>query len=113
MKVKVAVAGLILVALLGGLSLGAYLYLSQNFASELRDGLVAACENNGNPLRQGLREEKEAEIKEKEHPELAILEALHLTREQARDLAQPQIRKLRRDINTRYAPVDCDAQYPH
>lgn len=111
-KVRIAVAGLIVIVTLSGLGLGAYLFLAQNFASDLRNGLVAACERNGNPLREGLREEKEDELREREHPDPNVLKALHLTRAQAIELAQPKIKKLKRDINVRYAPVDCVSLYP-
>lgn len=85
---------------------------TRDFANELRDGLVASCEKNGNPLREGLQEEKEADIEEAEHPPPAILEVLHITAERAIALARPKIRKLRRDVRTRYAPVDCASLYP-
>jgi hypothetical protein len=112
MKVKLAVAALIAVTVLLGVGLGSYLYLAQNFASELRDGLVSACEDNGNPLRHGLREDKEEELASAEDPDPEVLMALHISRAQAIKLAQPRIAKLKRDVNSRYAPVDCAAQYP-
>jgi hypothetical protein len=84
---------------------------TRTFTTKLRNGLVESCEKNGNPLREGLRLEKETEITERENPEPQILKALHLTRDQAIELAQPQIAKLRLDIKTRYKRINCEDEY--
>lgn len=100
---------LVTLAAAGG-TLGAYLYFHSLQENELRNSLIANCEKNGNPLRQGLREEKEAELRVTEHPERKVLEALHLSLAQAVELSLPKIKILKRNID-RYAPVDCQAQY--
>jgi hypothetical protein len=93
-----------------GVALGAYLYFHSLQENELRNSLIAGCEQSGNPLRLGLREEKEDELQETEHPRKKVLEALHLTVQQAIELSEPKIRILKRDID-RYAPINCQEQF--
>lgn len=90
----------------------AVLILNIVFISQLRNGLVRSCERNGNPLRNGLREEKMTELNETRHPNPALLRALHITMAQAVELSKPRIKQLEYDIDVRYAPINCPAQYP-
>jgi hypothetical protein len=109
-RIKWTVAALLCVIAAAGITLGAYLYFHSLQEEELRNSLIISCEKNGNPLRQGLREEKEAELIKTEHPDLKVLEALHLTEAQAVELSKPEIAILKKDID-RYAPVNCQDQY--
>lgn len=109
-RIKWVVITLVCVLAAAGAGLGAYLYFHSLQAEELRNSLIINCEKNGNPLREGLKEEKEDELDETEHPKPKLLKALHITRAQAIDLSQPKIRTLKKNIE-RYAPVDCKAQY--
>lgn len=92
---------------------GASLYTAINartFAGELRDGLVASCERNGNTLREVLREEQRAAITDPRDPRIrqlfpdqpqAVLNAIVA---QGNSEHRTRLRKLR--------PVDCPSQYP-
>jgi hypothetical protein len=110
-KTKWIVLTLLTVIAMSGAGLGAYLYVHALQESELLNSLIANCEKNGNPLRKGLQEEKELELKVAEHPEAKLLKALHITRAQAIELSQPQIKRLRYDVNVRYKPIDCINSY--
>lgn len=109
-RIKILVVVLLGVLVASGVVLGAYLYFHSLQAEELRESLIANCEKNGNPLRQGLQEEKEQELFEAEHPEQKVLDALHLSKLQAIELSQPRIKILNKDIE-RYAPIDCKEQF--
>lgn len=110
-KIKLIVASLLVTIVAAGGSLGAYLYVHNLQEDELRNTLIVNCEKNGNPLRAGLREEKELELRVAEHPEAKLLKALHITRAQAIDLSQPQIKRLQYDIHHRYKSVSCQSQF--
>jgi hypothetical protein len=86
---------------------------SAKFSVDLSASIVESCRTSSNPLRRGLREEKEDELHSREHPDPEILKALHLSRAQAIELAQPEIKKLKQDINVRYAVAHCAALYPY
>lgn len=110
-RVKILVLVLLGVIISASIALGAYLYLHSLQENELRNSLITNCEKNGNPLRAGLREEKESELHLAEHPEAKLLKALHITRIQAVELSGPTIKRLKYDIHSRYKPVDCQDTY--
>lgn len=132
-RVKLAVVVLLALIALGGVASGGYLYAQgqkaedakqtseevralvervARFQLELRDSQVEACERSGNPLRRGLREDKQEELHQLEHPDPAALKALHVSRREAIKLSRSKVRKLKRDIHVRFAPAHCAKQYP-
>lgn len=83
---------------------------ARTFAGDLRDGLVASCEKNGNTLREVLREEQLAALTDADDPRIrAILPnvphsvIVAIVRQGNREHRE-RLRKLR--------PVDCPSQYP-
>lgn len=83
---------------------------TKTFATELRNGLVASCEKNGNPLREAVQHQIQREIRQREtvdysrfFPDVPPAELQLLLDEQtAAD------RATLREI----APVNCEQLYP-
>lgn len=114
--VKVGVLVLLALMVCGGIGLGSYLYVrsqqieeTQQFGDELRNGLVASCERNGNPLREAVQKMLREQIQSSKRtpPEFfpnippAVFKALIRDRVQAN-----------REIIDQIAPVDCASLYP-
>lgn len=113
---RIAIAAFVLsvflfVAVIGG---GIYLATNQStstkdFSTELRDGLVASCESNGNPLREAVQAMLRDQIRRSKNtpPEFfpdippAVFERL----------VSEQIRANRARI-AQIAPLDCASLYP-
>jgi hypothetical protein len=116
-SVKIPVIAFLLVIVLSGGGVGSFLYLRNEnieevatFQSELRNGLVASCERNGNPLREAVQGMLREQIKRSDpatirryFPQIPDAELDRLLREQKQaDLATIH----------RIAPVDCSDLYP-
>lgn len=117
-RLRITIGAFIAVTLIGTLLVISFLYLRseqvsqvQTFNSELHAGLIVNCEKHENPLRRGLQEEKEDELYEIKHPKQNVLNALHISRQKAIELSQPQVKSLKKDIK-RYAPINCQNTYP-
>ena len=83
----------------------------QHFNVQLRDGLVANCENNANPLREYLAGEAQRQIQQQQgfdqeqfFPNVPP-DLLH-------KLIQDQIDRERHALDTILAPVNCETLYP-
>lgn len=102
-------AGSVAFVLLVGLTAAGFFSL-QHFSTELRDGLVRACENNGNPLRAVVRKQIEYRLKTAETTDYARLFP-NIPEDELRTLLRAQERELRRELEL-LAPVDCESLYP-
>jgi len=116
-RLRITVGALIAVLLLAAFGTLAFLYLRssqvngvEQFNTELRNGLVASCERNGNPLREAVQkmirdqiEQSRSPAIKRYFPQIPPRELERLIREQneAREATLRQI-----------APVDCAALYP-
>jgi hypothetical protein len=84
---------------------------TNNFSEELRDGLVASCKQNGNPLREYLREEAKAEIAEAKSFDYEEFFP-NVPPERLHALIAQEIADAREALSTTLAPLDCDGLYP-
>jgi len=107
------VLSLVLLLAVGGITVFVIASKTTNnadFATELRDGLVENCQQNGNPLREVLIEEQEAAIEDPHDPRIH-----KLFPDAPLALAEQVIREGNREHRERIKklqPVDCSAQYP-
>lgn len=114
---KIAIAAFVLSVALFVVVVAIGVYLAthessatKDFSADLRDGLVASCERNGNPLREAVRDQIQREIRQRESldysrffPNVPASELQQLLAEQtAADRAT--LREL--------APVNCQQLYP-
>jgi hypothetical protein len=107
------VLSLVLLLAVGGITVFVLASKTTNnadFATELRDGLVENCQQNGNPLREVLIEEQEAAIESPHDPRIHAL---------LPDVPQPVIQRIVAEGNAEHRerigklqPIDCRAQYP-
>jgi hypothetical protein len=107
------VLSLVLLLAVGGITIFLLAHkttTNADFATELRDGLVESCEQNGNPLREVLIEEQEAAIESPHDPRIHAL---------LPDVPQSVIQKIVAEGNAEHRerikklqPVACHAQYP-
>jgi hypothetical protein len=117
-RTKVIIIVLLIVLGVGASLTGAYLFLRQQnieqvnqFASELHEGLVENCNKNGNPLREGVSQLLEKEIKTSQNTELLkqfFPQVQLATVERLIEEENEERRKILREIE----PVDCATQYP-
>lgn len=110
--IALVLAGVVYVACLG-LSLWAVFEAQDTatqFSTDLRNGLVRSCEQNGNPLRDAVRGVLEDQIEQSKSPQLERFfpqippEELHAAIHAANAQRREAIRSL--------APVDCAGLYP-
>lgn len=109
-SVKPVVVALVLSVALFVAAVGATLYLSQGFATDLRDGLVKSCNRNGNPLREAVAKMIREQIKQSSSPEIRRYFP-QIPAEELERLIRKQT-KSREQTLREIAPVNCAALYP-
>lgn len=82
----------------------------QNFSVELRNGLVASCEKNGNPLRTAVQGMLEEEIKQT-NPKLLREFFPQIPPEMLERIVNKQ-RARKEEVIKEIAPINCEALYP-
>jgi hypothetical protein len=114
--VKLGVLVLLALMVCGGIGIGSYLYIrsqqieeTQEFSDELRNGLVASCERNGNPLREAVQKMLREQIRSSEQTPQSFFP--NIPPEVFEDLIRERVRANRQIIH-QIAPVDCAALYP-
>lgn len=88
---------------------GGLLYV-QHFSNALRDGLVEACERNGNPLRAIVTEQLEDQLEQSHTTDYEEFFP-DVPESQLHALIHQQNQRLRMQIEA-LEPVDCEALYP-
>lgn len=114
--VKAGVIALLALTVGGGIGIGSYLYVrnqqieeNQQFSDELRDGLVASCERNGNPLREAVQKMLREQIRASEQTPPSFFP--NIPPEVFEALIRERIAANRQIIH-QIAPVDCASLYP-
>ena len=117
-RLRITVGALIAVMLLAAATTFAFLYLRsqqveqvETFNQELRNGLIASCEKNGNPLREAVQSLLRTQIKNSQN--LKQLERFfpQIPPPELRTLTERQVdanQKLLHEID----PLDCEKIYP-
>lgn len=115
--IKVGVVVLLVLVVLSGVGVGSYLYIrseqvaeTKEFSNELRDGLVASCERNGNPLREAVRKMLRQDLAQSDpqtirryFPQIPLSEIERLIQRQREETLE---------TIAEIAPVDCASLYP-
>jgi uncharacterized membrane protein len=114
---RIAIAAFVLSIFLFLLVAGGGIYLvtaqstkAEDFSSELRDGLVASCESNGNPLREAVQKMLRDDIAQSRSPVLRRLFP-QVPRAELDALIRADNEADRATIES-IAPVDCASLYP-
>jgi hypothetical protein len=84
---------------------------TDNFATQLRDGLVESCEKNGNPLREYLASQALEEIAESKSLDYEEFFP-NIPPDKLHDLLQAQNESLREALKGPLSPIDCAGLYP-
>lgn len=113
---RIAVAAFLLsvVLFLGGIAGAGYLLNARSddaarFASELRNGLVKSCEQNGNPLRRAVQRMLHEQIRSSEQTPATYFP--NIPPAVFKMLVKRQIKADRETIH-QIAPVSCSSLYP-
>jgi hypothetical protein len=116
-RLRITVGAFIAVLLLAAAGTFAFLYLRssqvngiEQFSTELRDGLVASCERNGNPLRDAVRKMIREQIQQSNSPAIKRYFP-QIPAEELERLIRHQTEARRRTLHE-IAPVNCEALYP-
>lgn len=114
---RIAVAAFVLSVVLFVAVIAGGIYFATNesastrdFSSELRDGLVASCERNGNPLREAVQKMLRDDIAQSRSPALRRFFPQIPPAELDR-LIQAET-KANEETIREIAPVDCASLYP-
>jgi len=82
---------------------------TRDFSSKLRDGLVASCERNGNPLREAVQRMLREQIRRSERTPASFFP--NIPPKVFEELIRQSIEADRKTIHE-IAPVDCASLYP-